>query len=173
MIAASTYDRFRHQVLRRERLDTVSRFYRAGFFDELPLYSRYDQIEPLVRDSTSPDAALLNLALEYLEEVLAHGRATRPLLAAITFLDDKDFDYLVPSVLVCHGQVRQRLRNLRLQEPNTRFGKRMRETLRQIDPNADFQILEDIHTVPGHVRVLIGRRRTTGKLVNLAALKQA
>jgi hypothetical protein len=47
----------------------------------------------------------------------------------------------------------------------------MRETLRQIDPNADFQILEHTHSVPGHARVLIGRRRTTGKLVNLATLK--
>jgi len=172
MIAASTYDRFRQRVLQRERLADMSRFYRSGFFDELPLYSRYSQIEPLVRDSTSPDAALLNLALEYLEEVLTYGRATRPFLAAITFLDDKDFDYLVPNVLICHGQVRRRLRNLRLQEPSTRFAKRMRETLRQIDPNADFQIFEDTQSVPGHVRVLISRRHTSGKLVNLKSLKR-
>jgi hypothetical protein len=75
-------------------------------------------------------------------------------------------------VLVCHGQVRQRLRDLRLHDPHTRFGKRICETLRPLDPHADFQVLEDTQTVPGHMRVFISRRRTTGRLLNLQGLKR-
>lgn len=73
MIATMTYEKFRRQVLRHERLDDVSIFFAPGFFDEIPLYSRYKQIEPFINDTDSPEAFLLDLALAYLAEIIDRG----------------------------------------------------------------------------------------------------
>ena len=108
MLATNIYDSFRRQVLKQEHLADPSIFFRTGFFDEIPLYSRYEQVEPFVGKTSTPDVLLLGLALDYLEEVASYAKARSTFLAAITILDDRDFDQIVPNVFVCHGRVKQR-----------------------------------------------------------------
>ena len=70
MIVATTFDEFRRRVLAPEGLDDPSKFLTADFFDEIPLYSRYEQIEPFLRYGRSAGKILLDLALEYLAETV-------------------------------------------------------------------------------------------------------
>ena len=153
MIATTTYEKFRRRVLAKERLDDMSVFFEPGFFDEIPLYSRYAQIEPFISNADSPEGVLVGLAIACLEEIVGRSKPRAMFLAAITILDDKDFDQIVPNVFVCHGQVRQRLRGLSLHAPSTSFGNRMASILRRLDRRHKFQLLEDTSTVPDHAGV--------------------
>jgi hypothetical protein len=170
MIATTNYDQFRRRVLTHEHLDDVSLFFEPGFFDEIPLYSRYKQIEPFIGNTAAPERVLLGLALDYLKDVTGRAKPRNKFLAAITVLDDKDFDQIVPNVFVCNGQVRQRLHNLCLHDPVTPFGKRMTRVLKLLDPKHEFQLLEDTSTVPGHVRAFIGYRSASGKVTCIGRL---
>ncbi|MGA2069187.1 MAG: hypothetical protein ABSG86_29820 [Thermoguttaceae bacterium] len=171
MIATVTYNKFRRQVLKHEHLDDVSAFSDPGFFDEIPLYSRYRHIESFISDADSPESVLLDLAITYLEEIIGQAKPRATFLAAITVLDDTDCDQIVPNLFVCHGQVRQRLHGLRLSVPSTPFGKRLASIVRRLGRQRKFQLLEDTSTVPGHVRVFISYRTTRGRLMNIGELK--
>ncbi len=155
MIVATTFEDFRRRVLAPEGLDDPSRFLQADFFDEIPLYSRYEQIEPFVRRGRSADVFLLDMALEYLGEVFDAATTSRGFFAAITIPDDKDAKHIVPSLFFCKGRSRQRLRGLRLRKPLTEFSKRLSGILRRVDPQSELGILEDTLTVPGEPRVFI------------------
>jgi hypothetical protein len=155
MIVATTFDEFRRRVLVPEGLDDPSKFLAADFFDEIPLYSRYEQIEPFLRHGHSADKVLLDLALEYLAEICGDAKASRGFVAAITIPDDKDSRYIVPSVFVCKGRIRQRLHGLRLRKPLTAFSKRIAGILKRIDSRTALGVLEDTLTVPGEVRAFI------------------
>ena len=152
---ATTFDEFRHRVLAPEGLANPCKFFEGDFFDEIPLYSRYEQIEPFLRNGGSADAVLLDMALEYLAEIHGEAKTIRGFVAAITIPDDKDSRYIVPNVFVCKGRIRQRLHGLRLRQPLTDFSKRIAAILKQVDPTAALRILEDTLTVPGEVRVFI------------------
>ena len=152
---ATTFDDFRRCVLSPGGLADPSKFLEGDFFDEIPLYSRYEQIEPFVRSGRSADAVLLDMALEYLAEIRSEAKVGRGLVVAITIPDDKDSRYIVPNVFVCKGRIRQRLHGLRLRKPISLFGKRIAGMLKQADPTAVLRILEDTLTVPGEVRVFI------------------
>lgn len=178
MITATPYYQFR-RVLAHEGLDDASAFIQADFFDEIPLYSRYAQIEPLIGPSESSDEVLLALAIEYLEEVASHVSPpnevqTRPahdLLLAITVWDGDD-DYIVPNLFVCHGQVRERLQKLDLREPRSPFGRKIADLVRQLDSTRRLLVLEDTDTVPGDVREFIGYGASPGRIVGIGELKR-
>jgi hypothetical protein len=129
---ATTFDEFRRRVLAPEGLDDPSKFLAGDFFDEIPLYSRYEQIEPFLRNGGSADAVLMDMALEYLADIRGEAKTIRGFVAAITIPDDKDCRYIVPNVFVCKGRIRQRLHGLRLRKPLTAFGKRVARILKQI-----------------------------------------
>ena len=105
MIVATTFEDFRRRVLAPESLDDPRRWLKAGFFDEIPLYSRYDQIEPFIRRGRSADSFLLDMALEYFAEVCAAPKSSRGFLAAITIHDDREARYILPNIFVCRGDV--------------------------------------------------------------------
>lgn len=155
MSIATVFDEFRRLVLAHEELDRPSEVFGSDFFDEIPLYSRYRQVEPFVRGADNPEHVLLDLALEYLGEIRGEIKTSRSFFAAITVLEDQDSLYIVPNVLVCNGRIGQRLHALRLRKPLTAFGKRMASVLKKIDLRKEFRLLEDTLTVPGHVRVFI------------------
>ena len=154
-IVASTFDDFRCRVLAPEGLSDPSRFLEGDFFDEVPLYSRYEQIEPFLRHVRSADEFLLDMALEYLAAIRGEAKMSQGFVAAITIPDDRDCRYIVPSVFVCRGHIRRRLRGLRLRKPLAAFSKRMAAALKQVAPKSELRILEDTLTVPGEVRVFI------------------
>ncbi len=155
MSVATTFDEFRRRVLAPEGLADPSIFLEGDFFDEIPLYSRYEQIEPFVCREDSPETILLDMALEYLAEICGEAKATRGFVAAITVPDDKDCRHFVPNVFVCKGRIRRRLHALRLRKPLTDFSKRIAGFLKQLDPKHTLRILEDTLTVPGEVRAFI------------------
>ena len=155
MIIATTFDEFRRRVLAPEGLDDSSMFFKGDFFDEIPLYSRYEQVESFVCHEHSSETVLLDMALEYLAEIRGEAKTTRGFVAAITIPDEKDSRYIVPNIFVCKGRIRQRLNALRLRKPLTDFSKRIASILKQIDPNTGLGILDDTLTVPGEVRVFI------------------
>ena len=182
MILATSFDDFRHQVLEPEGLADPSRFVAGDFFDEIPLYSRYAQVEPFLRGKRSPDNVLLDMALEYLAEVCGEAKLRRGFVAAITIPDDaipgdaipdeKEFRYLVPSLFVCKGNIRRRLNGLRLRKPLTAFGKRIAAVLKQVDPKSTFGILEDTLTVPGQPRVFISYPNMLDQVVSVGVAEE-
>lgn len=60
-IVTTTFDDFRRRVLAPEGLAAPSKFLEDAFFDEIPLYSRYEQVEPFLRHEQSPETVLLDL----------------------------------------------------------------------------------------------------------------
>ena len=65
-------------VLRAEGLaDIPSSFRDPSFFDEVPLYSRYEQVD-FLRRYGEVDRLLLELSLEYLQRVKIEGTANKP-----------------------------------------------------------------------------------------------
>ncbi len=172
MIVATTFDEFRRRVLAPEGLDDLSKFFEGDFFDEIPLYSRYEQIEPFLSSGGSADAVLLDMALEYLAEIRGEAKTTRGFVAAITIPDDKDCPYIVPNVFVCKGRIRQRLQGLRLRKPITGFSKKIERILKRIDPKSALRILEDTLTVPGEVRVFISYPDTLDQVTRVGVAKE-
>ena len=172
MIVTTTFDEFRRRVLAPEGLDDPSMFFEGDFFDEIPLYSRYEQIEPLVCHERSPETVLLEMALEYLAEIRGEAKIIRGFVAAITISDDKDCRYIVPNVFVCKGRIRQRLNALRLRKPLTDFSKRIAGILKRIDPTAALRILEDTLTVPGEVRAFISYSDMLDQMTRVGVAKE-
>ena len=60
MKTKSQHESLLWQVLTKQRLADFSQFYAAGFFDEIPFYSRYADVE-------SPDGLAARQCLETLE----------------------------------------------------------------------------------------------------------
>ena len=105
---------------------------------------------------------LLGLALDFLREIIAHTKPHGEFFAAITVLDNKDFDQIVPNVFVCHGKVRQRFATYAFAGHPHRLESSLTAIINRLDRKGEFQVLEDTLTVPDHVRVFIGYRRTLG-----------
>lgn len=147
-------DRF-EAVLREEALADRSMFDAAGFFDELPLYSRYRQVAFLSRFGNADDL-LIQLSLDYLQSVVEAKRSTAVCFAAITLMDHADAAFLVPNVFVCNGWVSRRLRRLRLAPPASTFATKLRGYLIHDKLSAKFAVAQDTLSSPGNVRVFIG-----------------
>jgi hypothetical protein len=167
MIPPSAKRRFQ-SVLRAEQLaDIPPSFSDPAFFDEVPLYSRYKQVDYL-KDYGDVDQLLLELSLDYLKRLVAEAPATTSRrFLAVTIIRDDDKEYIVPYVFVCNSKVRDRLRGLHLSRPSSTLGKYVRSLLRQTHHFEDYRVLDDRSTVPGNVRVFIGYKTPPDKLVSL------
>jgi hypothetical protein len=158
-------------VLRQQQLaDDLSAFSDPSYFEETPLYSRYRQIDFLGHYGGDANALLIELALDFLDRVTAAmpaDQATR--FAAITVISDDDGRHLVPQLFVCNGDVQQRLADVRLRVPSTKFGKKVAELVQQVRPAA-FSVFEDCITVPGDSRVFVGHKSPPAGFVALEDL---
>jgi len=135
--------------------DIVSSFGDADFFDEIPLYSRYSQVE-FLKPYGDVNMLLVELALDYLDRVKSEipiGKGKR--FTAITVISDDDAEYIVPSIFVCNGNVKTRLRNLHLSSPSEGLGKRIEALVKKANLDSTYGVLEDRTTVPGDVRVFV------------------
>jgi hypothetical protein len=155
------------KVLRKGLLDLDSVGYdNTGFFDEIPLYSRYKHVE-FLEQYGDVNLLLLELALDYLEQVRSgvHLSRTRRFLAiTITRYED---DYIVPAIFVCNGEVRNRLKVLHLTPPSAGLGKDIEKLVRKTKLDALFTVLEDRETVPEEVRVFVSYKSPPPGLVSL------
>jgi hypothetical protein len=149
------------RVLEEERLSDLPQYHREGFFDELPLYSRFAQVAFLEdQGPRRANAALLRFGLKFLDALVAYEVPRLPFLAALTLWDNPDDCLLVPQIFVCCGDVRERLGSgLVLQEGRSVFAARVAKILAAVDPAGRYQLLEDVSTVPGTSRAVIGNRR--------------
>jgi hypothetical protein len=130
MISLGLETRF-ESILRQERLADRSQFAAAQLFEELPLYSRYDQVE-FLSEIGDPNTLLLELAIKYLKEVVDNHPATSPWLAAVTIWehDSEETDPIVPKILICNGDVRLHLGDIDLQPATGKLASFIESTLR-------------------------------------------
>ncbi|HET6883908.1 MAG TPA: hypothetical protein VFI31_27385 [Pirellulales bacterium] len=159
-------------VLEQERLVDRSLFDAPGFFDELPLYSRYTQIEFLNRYGNA-DELLIQLSLDYLESVVERRRSHAECFAAITIRDQGDQEHVVPYIFLCNGWVTRRLKPLRLTPPTSELAKSLRQSLDLLSRSSKFALAQDTISSPGNTRVFIALRRApTERVLTLGELLQ-
>ncbi len=167
MIPSQVKMRF-DNVLRKQQLaDVVSTFGNPDFFDEVPLFSRYDQVD-FLKQYGDVNLLLLELALDYLDRVASEihiGNANR--FVATTVISDDVAECIVPSVFVCNGKIKARLKDLHLSPPSEGLGKRIEALVRKANLHGVFAVLEDRVTVPDDVRVFIGYNSPPHGLVSL------
>jgi hypothetical protein len=164
------------RVLKEERLDDPAQFFRAGFFDEIPLYSRYSQLsflEQLPRDRAN--ATLVRLSLDFLHRLTRSSVPSAGFLAAVTFNRYSKQEYLVPNVFVCHGKIDELIKGgLVLRAPGSVLASRLIETLGEVSDARRYLVLQDTQTIPREPRVFIGLRRHPHPLmVGIDALSPA
>ena len=167
MIAFPFRTRF-ESVLKAQRLDDVaSLFADSDYFDEVPLYSRYQQVE-FLKHFGEVDQLLIELALDYLDRVSDEIRIPRTRrFLAITVIRDSHNDFLVPAIFVCNGNVTARLKDLRLSSPTDGLGKRVQALVKLANRDVAYSVFEDRQTVPGEVRVFIGFESPKRDIVSL------
>src|SRR5438445_3961025 len=135
------------KVLEAEHLTDLSQFYRDGLCDEVPLYSRYDQVSFLSGEWKQASAVLLTLGLNFLEDVIRKPASSKsPFFAALTVWQDEGEEPIVPNVFVCNGDPNQQLMKLSLHKPRSLFSKKINELLSQISLEDKYLVLEDDQT---------------------------
>lgn len=129
-----------------------------AYFDEIPLYSRYQQVN-LLKQFGSTNLLLVELALEYLERVVAAMQPNRlKRFVAVTIISHDDKTPIIPQIFVCNGDVDQHLSGLQLTEPSEGLGRQIEELVREARPGGEFSVLEDHSTVSGEARVFIASK---------------
>jgi hypothetical protein len=166
MITSIVKMRF-ESVLRGRQLGNLSRFAVSDFFDEVPLYARYKEVE-FLKDygDGNVDLQLIELALDYLERVVSETppQKTKRFLA-ITIIRDDENNYLVPSIFVCNKDVTKRLKDLHLSLPRKGLGKQVELLVKKAGFQRAYTVLEDKQTVPNDVRVFISHKSPPEGLV--------
>jgi hypothetical protein len=145
-------------VLKKQHLaDAAAAFGDPEFFDEIPLYSRYKQVD-FLKQHGDVNLLLMDLALDYLDRVIsAIPVSDTERLVAITVIRDND-EYIVPSIFVCNGGAKTQLKTLRLSGPSQGLGKQIKALVKSSHRETAYSILEDRETVPGDVRVFVGHK---------------
>jgi hypothetical protein len=150
------------KVLEAERLTDLSQFYQDGLCDEVPLYSRYDQVSFLSGGWKEASAALLTLGLNFLEnfleDVIRKAACKSPFFVALTVWEEEGQEPIVPNVFVCNGDPNDQLMKLSLHKPKSSFSKKIEELLSQISMEDKYLVLEDDQTLENRIRVFIGQK---------------
>jgi hypothetical protein len=159
-----------NSVLKVEHLaDIPSRFSDPAFFDEVPLYSRYEQVD-FLKQYGEVDQLLLALSLEYLQRAKsdwAPNKARR--FIAVTIIRDDVNEPIVPYIFICNSNARRRLKDLHLSPPSKGLGQHIQSLMRKIDRSQDYRVLEDRSTVPDDVRVFISYKSLPQGWISLGA----
>lgn len=142
-------------VLASELLDDLAIFAKPDFFDEVPLYSRFSQVE-FLESYGDVDSILIELALAYLQRVADAVRLRSRRFVAMTVTDCPDDEFLTPSIFVCNTSAREKLSTLQLQEPSAPFTRRIEQLVKQTKSGAGFQVMEDRSLNSEEVRVFVG-----------------
>jgi hypothetical protein len=156
MKTRSHYDSKLWEVLEKERLVDLSQFHKPRFFDEVPLYSRASEISFLAEcPSAQANGILLQFALKFLRSVISYEEHRTPYFAAITIWNLSEADAVVPNLFVWSGPAQQLKGRLKLDEPRTSFGMKMKRLVSKLRLRAPFEVLEDTATTPESSRVFI------------------
>lgn len=168
MIPTSARHQFDSVLKAEQLLDIPLSFRDSVFFDELPLYSRYEQVD-FLKQYGDVDRQLLELSLEYLEKVKSERPAgTKKRLIAVTITRDRPDEYMVPYIFICNADARGRLKgNLHLSPPSEGLGTHVQSLLQKTDHPQDYRVLEDRSTVSGDVRVFVSYSSPPQGLISL------
>ena len=155
-------------VLRKEQLADRSQFSRPHLFEELPLYSRYEQIEFLSRFG-DPNTLLLKLAIDYLAEIVGTDADTPEWLGAVTMWEDDcdDDDPIVPSIFICNDEVKRRLKDLDLQPAIGKFASFIKTALESIGTCDEMVVMAEDNTVEGSIRYFISYKTPRHGMISL------
>ncbi|HUY33484.1 MAG TPA: hypothetical protein VMV69_12105 [Pirellulales bacterium] len=158
-MTTSRHESLLWRVLAKQHLADFSQFYAAGFFDEVPFYSRYADVDFLKKlGIAKANALLIEFSLKYLNALTAYDTPRAPFLAAITVRECGKRDLLVPHLFVCHAECEEHLRGqLVLHSTTSSFGAALGRRVDAARPSV-YQVLEEDLTVPGQVRAFIGHR---------------
>lgn len=167
MIARSLKSEF-ESVLQEQRLADVAEILSDhDFCDEVPLYSRYRQVDFLKQHGEVD--LLMELALDYLDRVVSEtGDASADRFAAITVIRDDTADYIVPSLFLCNSDAKRQLRTLSLSRPSTMLGQQIEDLVKRARSDRQFVVLEDQTTVPGAPREFISFKSPPAGFVSLS-----
>jgi hypothetical protein len=146
------------RVLEKEKLADLSQYHRPGFFDEVPLYSRFADVSFLSRlNRDQADAFLLSFGIKFLKALIWYEIPRQPFVASLTIWNNPDDSLIVPHVLVCSGQVRKRLaERLALHPVRGAPAKRILRLFSRLRFPDPLQVLEDHSTSMEMSRVFIG-----------------
>ena len=159
-------------VLKAEQLADIPPSFRApAFFDEVPLYSRYEQID-FLKQYGEMDRLLLELSLEYLHRVKSEWGANKPKrFIAVTIVRDDVGECIVPYIFICNSDARRRLKDLRLSPPSTVLGKYITSLIQRSDYAQDYCVLEDRSTVSDDVKVFVSYKSPPQGVISLDVFK--
>lgn len=158
-------------VLRQEALDDRAQFDVPGYFDELPLFSRYQQMSFLPRQG--PVDLLIQLALDYLDSIVLAKRSAAHCFLAITVRQNAERAMIVPGIFVCNGWVTRRLRALRLARAESPLADLLKSSLCAQSLSSKFALAQDNLSSPGLPRIFIGYRQAhSNRIVSLPALTE-
>jgi len=141
---ANNHESLFWQMLEKNRLVDLSQFHKPGFFEEVPLYSRFADVAFL--EDYRPDEAnamLLRFSLKYLRSLISYEEHVTPFLAAITVSNFSPGDPIVPNLFVWSRPVPELYDKLRLSEPSTPFSKRIKRFVSRSDAHDRHAVLQD------------------------------
>src|SRR5207244_1894463 len=106
-------------------------------FDEVPLYSRYEQVD-FLKQYGEVDQLLLQLSLEYLHRVKSKRVVDEPeRFIAVTMVRDGANEYVVPYIFICNSNARRRLKDLHLVPPSRGLGQYVQGLVQKTDHPQD------------------------------------
>jgi len=169
LIPPTARDQFA-SVLKAEQLEDIPPGFRdPTFFDEVPLYSRYEQVD-FLKHHGEVDRLLLELSLDYLKRVRSELPATTSKrFLALTIVRDDDNECIVPCIFVCNSNAKRRMKDLRLSVPSKGLGKHVQSLMRKTEHSQDYSVLEDRSTFPDEVRVFVSYKTPPQGLIGLEA----
>jgi len=144
------------RMLEKNRLVDLSQFHKADFYEEVPLCSRIEDIAFLA-DYSADDASfkLLRFALKFLKSVVSYEQHDAPYFAAITVAEISPGDPIIPSLFVWFRPILDLFEQLKLSEPATPFGRKIKRFVAQLDLPDRHEVFEDLLTVPDSPREFI------------------
>jgi hypothetical protein len=169
MIPPAVHQRFA-AVLKAEQLAEIpTSFCDPAFYDEVPLYSRYEQID-FLHEYGDVDRLLMGLALAYLERVKSEC-APKGLkrFIAVTVIRDDVSENTVPYIFICNSNPSTRLKELRPAPPSKGLGQYVQNLVEEIDSGKTYSVLEDRSTVSDDVRVFVSYQSPPRGLIGLDA----
>lgn len=167
MMVASAQKQFAIMLRAQKLLPMPPSFQEADFCDEIPLYSRYKQVDFLGRYG-DVDRMLLELSLEYLEMVKAERPARKSeRFIAVTIHRDGVDEYIVPCIFVCNNRPQTIMQELHLTPTSPGLGEYVQGLARQIDQSGVYRVLEDRCTVPDDVRIFVGYESSGAGLMGI------
>jgi hypothetical protein len=151
------YDSQLWKVLDNQGLADPSQYHKPGFFDEVPLYSRFADVLFLrkLHNKDAADSVLLDFALRFLSSVVSIGQSSHPFFAAITIWTNPYDEFIVPNLFVCCGDFSRLIGHLFLHEVKTSGSKKVQKLLSKVPVGPLFLAFEDSSTVPEMPRVMI------------------